>query len=119
VHSKRVEIPTLPAKIISPESNHLALPFESPKQTQKESPNFEEWLIKNRKKRGENRASSKTTKLFLVEGYKQYQAINYRAPEEDHPLYIMVTYIEYVKALEAITTPKRISRIETFPEIVF
>jgi len=35
------------------------------------------------------------------------------------PMYIIVTYIEYVKVLEAIKTQKRIPWKETFPESVF
>ena len=34
-------------------------------------------------------------------------------------MYIIVTYLEYVKVLEAIKTQKRIPWKETFPEIVF
>jgi len=34
-------------------------------------------------------------------------------------MYIIVTYIEYVKVLEAIKTQKRIPLKETFPESVF
>jgi len=35
------------------------------------------------------------------------------------PMYIIVTYIEYVKVLEAKKTQKRMPWKETFPESVF
>jgi len=35
------------------------------------------------------------------------------------PMYMIVTYIEYVKVLEAIKTQKSIPWKETFPESVF
>ena len=46
------------------------------------------------------------------------QVLNTRIKKIIH-MYIIVTYIEYVKVLEAIKTQKRIPWKETFPESVF
>jgi len=62
--------------------------------------------------------SSKLLRTYLESCANIVQAVVYRI-KKIIPMYITVTYIEYVKVLEAIKTHKRIPWKETFPESVF